>query len=40
MELELSRQDCAIAITADFLDSSDQAPDSDCIADIKWPYFE
>ena len=36
----LSGQDCAIEITAAFLDAPGQAPDSSCIADIVWPYFE
>lgn len=36
----LSGQDCAIAITAGFLDAPEQEPDSDCIAGIEWPYFE
>jgi pimeloyl-ACP methyl ester carboxylesterase len=36
----LSGINCAINITADFLDSPEQAPDSGCIDEIDWPYFE
>lgn len=36
----LSADECAIEITTDFLDLPQQTPDSSCIADIEWPYFE
>ena len=36
----LSADGCAIDITAEFLDSPRQIPDSSCIANIDWPYFE
>ena len=36
----LSVDDCAVAITAEFLDNPDIAPDGSCIDDIEWPYFE
>jgi pimeloyl-ACP methyl ester carboxylesterase len=36
----LSGVECAINMTADFLDSPQQAPDDGCIDDIEWPYFE
>lgn len=36
----LSGVDCAINMTADFLDNPNQSPDDSCIADIEWPYFE
>ena len=36
----LSSDECAIAITADFLDHPEQTPDASCIDNIDWPYFE
>jgi pimeloyl-ACP methyl ester carboxylesterase len=36
----LSGVNCAISITAEFLDSPEQEPDSGCIDEIDWPYFE
>jgi pimeloyl-ACP methyl ester carboxylesterase len=36
----LSSDECAIIITADFLDNPNQEPDSGCITGIEWPYFE
>lgn len=36
----LSGEECAIAITSAFLDAPQQAPNSDCLQSIDWPYFE
>ncbi|MFZ0545484.1 MAG: alpha/beta hydrolase, partial [Candidatus Promineifilaceae bacterium] len=36
----LSSDECAISMTADFLNNPGQAPDDSCIATIEWPYFE
>ena len=36
----LSSVECTIAITDDFLANPNQAPDTSCLADIEWPYFE
>jgi pimeloyl-ACP methyl ester carboxylesterase len=36
----LSSVDCAISMTADFLDAPNQAPNDSCIDNIEWPYFE
>jgi pimeloyl-ACP methyl ester carboxylesterase len=36
----LSGVDCAIAMTNDFLENPEQEPDSRCIDEIEWPYFE
>ena len=36
----LSSVDCSISITNDFLENPGQAPNSSCINDIEWPYFE
>lgn len=31
---------CSVSITNDFLNNPNQIPDSSCINDIEWPYFE
>ena len=36
----LSSVDCSISITNEFLENPGQAPNSNCINDIEWPYFE
>ena len=36
----LSSVECAIDMTADFLNDPDVEPDDGCIDDIEWPYFE
>jgi pimeloyl-ACP methyl ester carboxylesterase len=36
----LSGGECAINMTAAFLDNPGQAPDDSCIDEIEWPYFE
>ena len=36
----LSSVECTIAITDDFLANPDQTPDTSCLDDIEWPYFE
>ena len=36
----LSGVECAIDITTAFLDNPGQEPNSDCIDQIEWPYFE
>ena len=36
----LSSVECTITITDDFLANPDQAPDTSCLNDIEWPYFE
>ena len=36
----LSGVECAISISATFLDNPEQAPNGACISDIEWPYFE
>ena len=36
----LSTDACAVDITASFLDAPAQQPDSRCLEEIEWPYFE
>lgn len=36
----LSSVDCAISMTNDLLENPEQEPDSSCIDEIEWPYFE
>ncbi|MCB8961549.1 MAG: alpha/beta hydrolase [Ardenticatenales bacterium] len=36
----LSDHQCAISMTADFLDEPDSAPDDSCLDEIEWPNFE
>ena len=36
----LSDNACAISITGSFLENPAQQPDSGCLQDIEWPYFE
>lgn len=36
----LSSVECTIAIADDFLANPDQSPDTSCLDDIEWPYFE
>ncbi|MCB8926966.1 MAG: alpha/beta hydrolase [Ardenticatenaceae bacterium] len=36
----LSSVECTIDITDEFLVNPDQAPDTSCLDDIEWPYFE
>ncbi len=36
----LTTADCTVAITDDFLANPDQSPNTDCLDEIEWPYFE